>query len=188
MKNPCISRILPKFYRFYAVVVGYKFIVLLYGIFLSIESRDVHSAFNETKIIAFIIYNIALLLAVFSVVIYLMNNNINVDVLVRLGVADAIILVTSLPLAIKFYIAYQESEGTEDISKLKQHSSNNKPNKEEVNLEMGLFLKKSKKIIILILFSKSKGKIGSRGASNTIDDEDVITDAIRQENQWLMVC
>lgn len=32
--------------------------VLLYGIFLSYETRNVHDVFNESKTIAFVIYNV----------------------------------------------------------------------------------------------------------------------------------
>merc|ERR1711879_926022 len=49
---------------FFFILVAYGFVVLLLGIFLSVVTRNVPSAFNESKLLAISIYNLGFLAVV----------------------------------------------------------------------------------------------------------------------------
>ena len=64
----------PGGFVFFFIFVGYTGLVLCFGIFLSIVTRDVPSLFNESKLIAISIYNLVFLSVVIIPVVIVLND------------------------------------------------------------------------------------------------------------------
>ena len=64
----------PGGYVFFAIFVAYSGIILLFGAFLSIVTRDVPELFNESKIISISIYHLVFLSVVIIPVVIVLNN------------------------------------------------------------------------------------------------------------------
>ena len=76
----------PGGYIFFAIFVVYSAIILLFGAFLSIVTRDVPELFNESKIISISIYHLVFLsLLIIPVVIALSNINPYIGWIIRSG-------------------------------------------------------------------------------------------------------
>jgi len=67
----------PQASLFYYLSIIDKAILLLFGVFLAIECRDIDKNFNETKILGITIYNCAVTCLIILPVIYALDNGVN---------------------------------------------------------------------------------------------------------------
>ena len=95
----------PGGFVFFFIFVGYTGIVLLFGVFLTIVTRDVPSLFNESKLIALSIYNLVFLsVVVIPVVIVLNEINPFISWIIRtLAILYAFLATLLLQFAPKFF-------------------------------------------------------------------------------------
>ena len=115
----------PGGYVFFAIFVAYSGLILLFGAFLSIVTRDVPELFNESKIITISIYHLVFLsVVIIPVVIVLSNINPYIGWIIRSGgilyAFTATLWIQFLPKVLGLIFIDRFSDGAKKAKSLQQ--------------------------------------------------------------------
>lgn len=97
-------------FLWYALYLGYKFVLALYLVFLATKTRNVPSMFNEAKSLALVVYNLTLFSLILVPMVLLLGQKLDAQyALSCLGLIYLSISTTSLVLLPKFLNAQQNT-------------------------------------------------------------------------------